>query len=113
MPIYEYQCTDCKFRYEKIQKISDPALTECPSCHGQGLEKLVSATAFRLKGSGWYETDFKSDNKKNLTSDQGKNGGSESDSGQSGDGKKTEVPTPTKSEGDKKTTASPAESGSD
>ncbi len=59
MPIYEYQCDDCGQKLEKLQKISDAALTDCPDCGTASLKKLVSAAAFRLKGAGWYETDFK------------------------------------------------------
>ncbi len=68
MPIYEYECQNCKFYTEVIQKISDAPLTKCPSCGKEKLVKLISAPVFRLKGSGWYETDFKSDqeNKRNL-----------------------------------------------
>ncbi|HEU4627300.1 MAG TPA: zinc ribbon domain-containing protein [Steroidobacteraceae bacterium] len=68
MPFYEYECDNCKFYTELLQKISDPPLKKCPSCGKSKLRKLVSAPVFRLKGSGWYETDFKSDkeNKRNL-----------------------------------------------
>src|SRR5258708_8343852 len=68
MPFYEYECQACKFYAEVMQKISDAPLTKCPSCGKRRLKKLVSAPAFRLKGGGWYETDFKSDkeNKRNL-----------------------------------------------
>src|SRR5689334_4378833 len=68
MPFYEYECASCKFYTEVMQKISDPPLEKCPSCGKKALKKLVSAPVFRLKGSGWYETDFKSDkeNKRNL-----------------------------------------------
>jgi putative FmdB family regulatory protein len=68
MPIYEYECENCKFYTELLQKISDPPLTKCPSCGKNKMKKLVSAPVFRLKGGGWYETDFKSDNenKRNL-----------------------------------------------
>lgn len=59
MPIYEYQCNDCEHRLEAIQKISDDPLTECPQCGEGSLRKLISAASFRLKGTGWYETDFK------------------------------------------------------
>jgi putative FmdB family regulatory protein len=69
MPFYEYECQACKFYSEVMQKITDPPLTKCPSCGKKALKKLVSAPVFRLKGSGWYETDFKSDkeNKRNLS----------------------------------------------
>src|SRR5881394_2968195 len=68
MPFYEYECQACKFYMEVMQKITDTPLTRCPSCGKRSLKKLVSAPVFRLKGGGWYETDFKSDkeNKRNL-----------------------------------------------
>ena len=68
MPFYEYECQACKFYTEVMQKITDTPLIECPSCHKRTLKKLVSAPVFRLKGGGWYETDFKSDKeeKRNL-----------------------------------------------
>ncbi len=68
MPFYEYECTHCKFYVEALQKISEPPLKQCPSCKKQTLKRLVSAPVFRLKGGGWYETDFKSDDesKRNL-----------------------------------------------
>jgi putative FmdB family regulatory protein len=66
MPIYEYQCKSCGHELEKLQRMSDPALADCPACDESELQRLVSAAAFRLKGSGWYETDFKKDGKKNL-----------------------------------------------
>jgi putative FmdB family regulatory protein len=61
MPFYEYECSHCKFYVEALQKISDPPLVKCPSCAKQTLKRLLSAPNFRLKGAGWYETDFKSD----------------------------------------------------
>jgi putative FmdB family regulatory protein len=68
MPFYEYECQSCKFYTELMQKISDPPLEKCPSCGKKAMQKLISAPVFRLKGSGWYETDFKGDgeNKRNL-----------------------------------------------
>ncbi len=69
MPIYEYQCQACKHQFEKLQKISDKPLSICPACEKHELKKMVSAAAFRLKGGGWYETDFKTGNKKNLSAD--------------------------------------------
>src|ERR1700759_1821089 len=68
MPFYEYECSNCRFYVEVLQKISEQPLKKCPSCGKNALKKLVSAPVFRLKGSGWYETDFKSDqeNKRNL-----------------------------------------------
>ncbi|MDP1931207.1 MAG: zinc ribbon domain-containing protein [Gammaproteobacteria bacterium] len=67
MPIYEYQCGDCGHRMEALQKISDAPLLDCPACHASGLVKLVSASSFRLKGGGWYETDFKTGAKRHGT----------------------------------------------
>ena len=78
MPIYEYQCEQCGHKLEKLQKISDEPLKTCPQCGNQSLKKLVSAAAFRLKGGGWYETDFKTGDKKNVTgSTDKKSSGSE------------------------------------
>ena len=59
MPIYEYQCTACGHRLDELQKFSDAPLTDCPECHAAALQKLVSATSFQLKGTGWYATDFR------------------------------------------------------
>jgi putative FmdB family regulatory protein len=68
MPFYEYQCGACGRTHEAMQKVSDPPLRKCPACGKSQLRKLMSAPIFRLKGSGWYETDFKSDQeqKRNL-----------------------------------------------
>ena len=70
MPIYEYQCESCGAHLEKLQKISDPVLTICPECNQANLKKMISATSFRLKGTGWYETDFKTGNKKHGAEDK-------------------------------------------
>jgi putative FmdB family regulatory protein len=68
MPFYEYQCKSCGHDLEAMQKISDPPLKKCPHCGKSQLQRLMSAPVFRLKGGGWYETDFKGDqdNKRNL-----------------------------------------------
>lgn len=68
MPFYEYECPSCGYHDEVLQKINDKPLKKCPTCGKNGLRKLMSAPVFRLKGSGWYETDFKGDkeNKRNL-----------------------------------------------
>jgi len=71
MPIYEYQCQACGHQLEVLQKVSDAPLKKCPECGKPKLQKLMSAPSFRLKGAGWYETDFKSGKKKNLA-DSGK-----------------------------------------
>lgn len=84
MPIYEYRCEACNHELEALQKMSDDVLKRCPECESESLIKKVSAAAFRLKGGGWYETDFKSGNKKNLAStDASKN---DSNSGSSDKG---------------------------
>ena len=90
MPIYEYQCLACGESHDALQKLSDAPLVDCPACGKPDLKKKISAAWFRLTGSGWYETDFKtSDKKKNLAGD-------------------------TKpSESDKPTESKPVESGSD
>jgi putative FmdB family regulatory protein len=59
MPIYEYRCESCGHELEALQKMSDPLLTDCPECKNSTLKKALTAAGFRLKGGGWYETDFK------------------------------------------------------
>ena len=66
MPIYEYQCSSCGHQLESLQKLSDAPLTDCPECNKSTLQKQISAAGFRLSGAGWYETDFKSGNKRNV-----------------------------------------------
>jgi len=66
MPIYEYKCQNCEHFFEVLQRISEEPLSDCPKCKKDALKKLVSAPNFRLKGEGWYETDFKKDRRKNL-----------------------------------------------
>ncbi len=66
MPIYEYQCEACGHEHEALQKISADPLVDCPACSASELKKKISAAGFRLKGNGWYETDFKSGKKKNV-----------------------------------------------
>jgi len=71
MPIYEYECKQCGHKMEALQKMSDDPLKDCPECGKPDLKKLISAAGFRLSGGGWYETDFKSgDKKKNLTNNE-------------------------------------------
>jgi putative FmdB family regulatory protein len=66
MPIYEYRCNACGHELEKLQRMSEEPLRDCPECGKPELRRLVSAAGFRLKGGGWYETDFKKDGKRNL-----------------------------------------------
>lgn len=72
MPFYEYECSSCKHHLEAMQKISDAPLKKCPECGRNTLKRLMSAPAFRLKGGGWYETDFKNDadRKRNLAGEK-------------------------------------------
>jgi len=101
MPIYEYQCESCGHHLEKLQKMNDARLTDCPACDKPDLRKLVSAVAFRLKGAGWYETDFKTDKKKNLVgdSDSKKESSSEKSKESANDGKKSETTSAKKESG--------------
>ena len=66
MPIYDYKCSNCEHQFELIQKFSDQPAEICPQCSEKSIQKLVSAPSFRLKGGGWYETDFKTGAKKNI-----------------------------------------------
>jgi putative FmdB family regulatory protein len=83
MPIYEYQCDKCHHHLEALQKYNDKPLRECPECGKQSLKRLMSAPRFRLAGSGWYETDFKSDQerKRNLVESGDKSEGATADTG--------------------------------
>ena len=81
MPIYEYRCEHCGHEMDTLQKLSDAPLVECPACGRPALKKLISAAGFRLKGSGWYETDFKKGKKKNLHVTGDKPAESKSDKG--------------------------------
>ncbi|MGB5332157.1 MAG: zinc ribbon domain-containing protein [Woeseiaceae bacterium] len=72
MPIYEYACTNCEHAFDELQKISEAALVHCPKCGEPSLRKLLSAPKFRLAGKGWYETDFKTGDKRNLAGESGK-----------------------------------------
>ncbi len=81
MPIYEYQCRRCERRVEVLQKISDPPLADCPECGRPELRKLVSAASFRLKGGGWYETDFKHSGRRPAAGGEGEDGGKDGEQG--------------------------------
>lgn len=69
MPIYEYVCQSCGHEKEVLQSMSEAPLTQCPACQSETFTKKISAAGFRLKGGGWYETDFKTGKKKNLAGD--------------------------------------------
>ena len=70
MPIYEYNCKNCQHTVDALQKIADEPLIDCPECGEPKLRRLLSAPRFRLKGKGWYETDFKKNNQRNLAGDK-------------------------------------------
>lgn len=91
MPIYEYRCEACGHTLDALQKVSDAPLVDCPSCSKSALKRLISAPAFRLKGSGWYETDFKSDKdkKRNLAETGGTESGGKEKSKSGGDKEKS------------------------
>jgi len=72
MPIYEYKCSKCEHQFEVIQRFSDNPVESCPECNEKPVKKLVSAPSFRLKGGGWYETDFKTGSKKNIVDNKDK-----------------------------------------
>ena len=94
MPLYEYQCEDCGHRLEALQKMSDDRLVFCPECNEPRLKKLISAAAFQLKGTGWYETDFKNSDKKKPDNKTASNANTESktdsNTGSTPDGNKSE-----------------------
>jgi putative FmdB family regulatory protein len=113
MPIYEYQCQECGHLFDALQKMSDEPLTECPDCGEPALRKLLSAPNFRLKGGGWYETDFKGKDKRNLAGDGAKDADKSADKGadKSVDKTKSDKKTPDSKKSD--TGSKPASSSSD
>jgi len=100
MPIYGYECKSCGHTLDALQKVSDEPLVDCPACGQPQLKRQLSAPRFRLKGGGWYETDFKSDNKRNLA-----DGGGDSSSAKSSD-----KPSDSKSDASSKSTPAPGKS---
>mgnify|MGYP001545127716 CR=1 FL=1 len=109
MPIYEYECQSCGHVLDALQKISDDPLKHCPDCGEPSLKKLLSAPRFRLKGSGWYETDFKDKNRRNIASSDSKkaDGGKKKSDG---DEKKSAPKTETKTEKKTSSTGKSADS---
>lgn len=77
MPIYEYACTACGHQLDALQKLADAPLVDCPACGAPQLKRQMSAPSFRLKGGGWYETDFKNDKRRNIAESDSKGGGAE------------------------------------
>ena len=114
MPIYEYLCAACGHQLDALQKLSDEVLVHCPHCGAPELKRQLSAPRFRLKGSGWYETDFKSDKRRNLAESDSASGSS-ADSAKSADKpesktEKTAESKPVKPAADKKPGAGKADS---
>jgi putative FmdB family regulatory protein len=107
MPIYEYRCKSCGHALDALQKLSDEPLRECPVCGKSALRRLISAPAFRLKGGGWYETDFKSDKekKRNLADD---GAGTKTAASKSTDAATKPADTPSKKATEKKSTSTPS-----
>lgn len=110
MPLYEYQCASCG-RFEVIRKFSDKALKKCPTC-GKKIEKLASAPAFHLKGTGWYVTDYaKKSNGGAEKGEKDKADKKDSDTKKSESGTKSDAPTgAAKAESDSSTSASSSDS---
>ena len=108
MPIYEYKCDQCGHHLEALQKISEEPLIYCPECGDAALRKQVSAAAFRLKGTGWYETDFKGDGKEKKK--ESGNDRSDSSAGQKSD-KETGTSSGDAKSGSKTETSSDSKTG--
>ena len=105
MPLYGYICKNCEHTLDALQKMSDDPLVDCPECGEAALKRQLSAPRFRLKGQGWYETDFKKDNQRNLhgdkdSSDAGDKSDKKSDDKKSAD-KKSDTPSKSESTGGK------------
>jgi putative FmdB family regulatory protein len=113
VPIYEYACKECNHTLDALQKMSDAPLVDCPECGKPQLRRLISAPRFRLKGEGWYETDFKKDKQRNLSSsdaeppkEKASDKPAKADTGGTDTAKSTESPKPAKET--KKETKAPA-----
>ena len=105
MPIYEYKCSACQHEMESLQKFSDAPLVTCPACGKDALTKLVSAAGFQLKGSGWYQTDFRGSGAKPAAKPEGATGEASKDSA-SADGGKPAAATPDTKSSDSKSSES-------
>ena len=109
MPIYEYQCQSCGHQLEAFQKISEAVLTECPQCHQQTLNKLISAAGFQLKGTGWYVTDYR--NKEKNTSSESNAEKKSTETSTTSDSKSTETSSKTTDKSGGSDTTSPGGKG--
>ena len=105
MPIYEYQCQSCHHELEALQRLSDAPLVDCPACVQPALIKKISAAGFRLKGGGWYETDFKSGSKKNLAGESGSSSSGSSSTSNSSSNSGESKPAAKPAAGDSKASA--------
>ena len=115
MPIYEYGCQSCGHKLDALQKMSDEPLKDCPECGEPALKRLLSAPRFRLKGSGWYETDFKQDKQRNIAkADSDSDGAAKPDKkdGEKSDAKKDSSSTPEKMSPSSPSSTSSSESSS-
>lgn len=115
MPIYEYLCEQCGHQFEALQRITEDPLQLCPNCQQMSLKRLVSAAGFRLKGGGWYETDFKNgDQKRNLAQSDSENGqhasNSQHESNSKNESSKNESKSESKNDGNTDATKSAARS---
>jgi putative FmdB family regulatory protein len=98
MPIYEFECSACGHRFDRLQKLSDTDPSICPACGAPQLRRMVSAPSFRLAGSGWYETDFKKDgDKKRNLAEAASGGGDSSGSAQAKEATAAPAPAPSPS----------------
>ena len=98
MPTYEYQCSSCEHQFEEFQKITDEAISTCPECGAEEAKRLISASAFHLKGSGWYKTDYGSSNAASSSSASSNAAGSSSKSSSENKSDSKEKPAEKKSE---------------
>ena len=109
MPTYEYKCTACEHRLEKFQSMTDKPLRKCPECGKNALERLISAGAAVLfKGSGFYQTDYRSESYKKAAKSESGGSSSSSDKGSSGGGKPESTSTPAPAKSETKTESKPA-----
>ncbi len=99
MPLYEYECAECRKRFERLQKFADPPIETCPACGGH-VSRLLSSPAIQFKGSGWYVTDYArasgASEKKSPDAEKSQSGSSQSDKSEAGEKPSKETPHPAK-----------------
>ena len=113
MPIYGYACDGCGHTLDALQKITDEPLVDCPECGGSALKRQLSAPRFRLKGKGWYETDFKTDNQRNIAGEKADASDKDTTRADSGSKDDKSVAKPKQTQSEKKTAASAKKTKSD